>query len=136
MLRASRVLPIQRASIRVSALSTAARTVTREPNAPLDLDPSLQTLLKDVDISISRHRAREAERLKPRNHRELEMYPGENSIVDPESLEDEDGVLVNGKDPRKSPAALFGSSRIGAVVIPLELQNSITNLIEGVLLQP
>jgi hypothetical protein len=128
MFVASRVLPVRTAVLRVASISTASgRVAAHEPNTPLDLDPSLQTLLRDVDASIARHKARGA--VGGPRHRELEVSQEEIS----EGLdweEDTDGDFF-GRESRKSPAALFGSSRHGAVVLPLELQNSITSLIES-----
>lgn len=97
-----------------------------QAHRPLDLDPSLETLLKDVDISLKNYKATS----KP--PRELDIVaPNEHEILDPDSLEvleEEDAV---GRDEKKSPAAAFGSRGIGQVVLPLELQNSINVLING-----
>ena len=63
--------------------------------------------------------------------RQLEIFP-DDPILDAEEPyshwpEDE----VESRESRKSPAAAFGSRHIGAVVIPKQLQNSISRLIEG-----
>ncbi|KIK70481.1 hypothetical protein GYMLUDRAFT_32504 [Collybiopsis luxurians FD-317 M1] len=92
-------------------------------NPALNLDPSLQALLRDVDISLTRHK------VPAPSHRELDVIP-------PEFIEDNTIVAMNSEHSeqedfldRKSPAAIFGSHRIGAVVLPLEMQNSINLLI-------
>ncbi|KAF8624223.1 hypothetical protein AX15_005989 [Amanita polypyramis BW_CC] len=95
-----------------------------QPNPPLQLDPSLEALLKDVDMSLVNHK-------KAPFYKELEIFPGE--LLDTsealesnrvESAEDDIGPS------RKSPAAEFGSHRIGAVVLPSQLTNSINQLIQ------
>ncbi|KAJ3797863.1 mitochondrial small ribosomal subunit Rsm22-domain-containing protein [Lentinula aff. detonsa] len=92
-------------------------------NSSLGLDPSLQALLKDVDISLTRHKN------SVPSHRELDIISPEltegGSIT---SLEGENSVSEGSLD-RKSPAAIFGSHGIGAAILPLELQNSINILI-------
>jgi hypothetical protein len=102
-------------------------TSAGQPNAPLDLDPSLRALLKDVDISLIKRKSLE-NRTQP--HRELEVLPTGLSLVNEVDVEN-DIVDEEGSKERKSPAALFGSDRIGAVVLPLELQKSISLLISG-----
>lgn len=65
-------------------------------------------------------------------HRELTASPVEQKEPG-EDLESE-SIRFN-EEPetlgRKSPAALFGSQKIGQVVIPLQLQEAITTIIEG-----
>lgn len=103
----------------------SSNTETAQPNPPLDLDPSFQALLRDVDISLERHNPKGA---APPSRRELEALPVEGT---------EDSLLLPNDAPhdeysfRKSPAAHFGSQRIGAVILPLELQASITSIIAG-----
>ncbi|KAI0931449.1 hypothetical protein AcV7_001174 [Taiwanofungus camphoratus] len=117
----------------ISYFSTTSVASSHQPNAPLDLDPSFEALLKDADMSILRHRSRHsAEYANVRNPRELEEFPS-----DPFSSEDVMGLAESStqvedydhKESRKSPAALFGSQRIGAVVLPFELRKTITRLI-------
>lgn len=96
-------------------------------NSALNLDPSLQALLNDVDISLTRHK------VALHSHRELDVIPSEtiedSAIVaqDSEHSASEEAESLE----RKSPAAIFGSQGIGAVVLPLEMQNSINLLIAG-----
>ena len=65
--------------------------------------------------------------------RELEVL---ETISDAEGMvEDAETQDLDGPFPwsePKSPAALFGSRRIGCVVLPFELQRSILRLISGV----
>jgi hypothetical protein len=46
-------------------------------------------------------------------------------------MDDEEDYHSRPRDSRKSPAALFGSQSIGQVVLPVELQKSISMLISG-----
>ncbi|KAH9949373.1 mitochondrial small ribosomal subunit Rsm22-domain-containing protein [Amylocystis lapponica] len=107
---------ILRRPAEVSAFSSTSIVSSHQPNAPLDLDPSFQVLLKDVDISMLRQKSRHptAENPHARALRELEVFPSD---------------AASEEEARKSPAALFGSQRIGAVVLPFELQQTITRLI-------
>src|SRR5947208_2454394 len=92
MLRAGRALPLKCVPARVASLSTASHTGTgaHEPNTPMDLDPSLQMLLKDVDISIARHKARVESGVDSDLRMELEVYPGdEDGRLDLEILQDD-----------------------------------------------
>ncbi|KAF5392572.1 hypothetical protein D9757_002254 [Collybiopsis confluens] len=95
----------------------------KQVNPALTLDPSLEALLRDVDISLNNHK------LSAPSHRVLEMIPQDsirdNRILSSNSVNPEFEDLVD----RKSPAAIFGSRGIGAVVLPLEMQNSINLLI-------
>ncbi|KAF8831907.1 hypothetical protein HHX47_DHR1001279 [Lentinula edodes] len=87
----------------------------------LDLDPSLQALLKDVDISLTRHK------VSVPSHRELDIIPSE-SIEESRNTEipvPEDSL------ERKSPAAIFGSQRIGSIILPWS--NAATNYFELIL---
>ena len=109
------------------SFNTSAAT-RRQPNPPLHLDPTLQALLKDVDISLAQHKVSE-----PPEPRELDVLPTtkphSESVLDL-NLVDED-VDWSESSERKSPAALFGSQRIGAILLPVELQNSINIVING-----
>ncbi|KAK2461490.1 hypothetical protein APHAL10511_005953 [Amanita phalloides] len=101
--------------------SSTALAAGRHPNPPLHLDPSLEALLKDVDMSLLNHK-------NSSTHRELQVYPGElaertdSNIVEP--VEEDVGL------GRKSPAAEFGSQKIGAVILPSQLTKSICQLIQ------
>lgn len=119
--------------LRASPLSTSPVTHSHHPNAPLDLDPSFKALLKDVDMSLLRQKSRPSHILShggPSTPRQLELIPKETFDENSEDAwtdETEDQQLLS----RKSPAALFGSQGIGAVQLPLELQDTISRLIAG-----
>jgi hypothetical protein len=103
-------------------LKLSFKHFSTQPNPPLDLDPDLRVLLKDVDVSLKRSKTRSQ---SPRQ--ELEAYPikdlEQNSLTPDEELSE--------YAQRKSPAAHFGSQQIGAVVLPPQLQTSINLLISG-----
>lgn len=94
------------------------------PNAPLDLDPSLQDLLKSADMTMA-HRTN-THNPKP-SHRDMELIEQEGK-TSTNWIEEED---FGARGSRKSPAAEFGSRNIGAVVLPDQLQESVTRLIES-----
>lgn len=107
--------------------STSAVATSPQPNAALELDPSLKALLQDIDISLTSHKHIATKRTP----RELEAFAveGLEEAKDENSVED----ISERNEHHKSPAAQFGSKKIGAVVLPAELQESITALINGVL---
>jgi len=106
-----------------AALYSSARISRSRPNPRIDVDPDLQMLMQDVDMALNKHSKREQQ--------QLEIIPKEE-----EEEEEEPNFEDNGYEPqsnlhRKSPAALFGSQRIGAVVIPHEMQDIIQRLFSG-----
>ncbi|KAF9075038.1 mitochondrial small ribosomal subunit Rsm22-domain-containing protein [Rhodocollybia butyracea] len=107
-------------SYRALSSSTAA---LGKVNPSLNLDPSLQALLKDVDISLTRHKTSFP------SHRELDIIPPEMDLNSEITVQDPEDSFQEDSLERKSPAAVFGSKGIGAVVLPLEMQNSINLLI-------
>ena len=105
------------------------------PNPPLHLDPSLQVLLRDIDMSLKN-------RNSLRKYKELEIVSGADSphVHDlpseewsPMDMNDDIHQVEGGS--RKSPAALFGSDQIGAVILPQELRSAIDAMISGRLTQ-
>lgn len=62
-------------------------------------------------------------------HRELEAEPVEEGQSGEGPAYEEEEYFDD--THRKSPAALYGSRRIGAVVIPQQLQSAVTSIIEG-----
>lgn len=97
---------------------------SHQPNAPLDIDKSFRAILRDIDDSI-------AEQKLNRHHsvptHELTAYPTDPETTQLAYQEDEQTTRAQ----RKSPAAHFGSQRLGAVVIPQELKQTISALISG-----
>jgi hypothetical protein len=98
---------------------------SHQPNAPLDLDNSFRAILRGVDNSISEQKLKRHQP-SPDIH-ELSVYPTVSQSTELAHLDDERSARAE----RKSPAAHFGSQRLGAVVIPQELQQSIFALISG-----
>jgi hypothetical protein len=98
--------------------SSASNNLLRPP---LDLDPSLQALLKEDDITLKNSK------ILPKALRELEIL--DLSIMYHPPLDDSDSSDIKLK--RKSPAALFGAQRIGMVILPSELRSAIQQLIDG-----
>ena len=97
---------------------------------PLDLDPTLEALLKQEDMSLSAR----IEHHPPKAKRELEVIsdaPPRHEL----SMDDWTPMDISesrtGSKERKSPAALLGSQRIGMVILPLELHSAIKKLING-----
>jgi hypothetical protein len=114
--------------------STSAVAASTQPNTALNLDPSLKALLQDIDISLTSHKQIPVRR----SPRELQAFAVEEleETVDVDvdvAVEDPFEDSSERNEHRKSPAARFGSKKIGAVVLPAELQASVTALINGVL---
>ena len=97
------------------------------PNAPLDLDPALQNLLKDADMTMAHKLNAHYSKEEPPGHRHIELIEQEGMTLTNWMEEEE----LSSRGSRKSPAAEFGSRKIGAVVLPLQLQESVTRLIES-----
>ena len=93
------------------------------PNASLDLDPSLQDLLRNADMAMG-HKFN-VHHESP-GYRHMEVIE-EEGVTSTNWMEEED---LGSRGSRKSPAAEFGSRKIGAVVLPDQLQESVTSLIE------
>jgi hypothetical protein len=100
-------------------------TSSHQPNAPLELDKSFRAVLRDIDNSFSEQKLNRHHSL-PDIH-ELTAYPTDSEATELAHQDDEE----NARAPRKSPAAHFGSQRLGAVVIPQELKGTISALISG-----
>lgn len=81
----------------------------------------MQALLQDVDMSLMNHKP-----MAQPVPRELEALPIEEQEEEFEF--DEEHV---DDSHRKSPAALYGSKGIGAVVVPQQLQSTVASIIEG-----
>jgi hypothetical protein len=98
---------------------------SHQPNAPLDLDKSFRTILRDIDSSITKQKAKGPR--PPRDIHELTAFPTDSTSTERSHQDSE----LTARLERKSPAALFGSQQQGAVIIPQELQQSISELISG-----
>lgn len=91
----------------------------------------MHALLRDAEMSILRHKDRPTQSSQLR---ELEVYPNDpcadDDYMTAVELDAQESDMDNGTT-RRSPAALFGSQRIGSIVLPLELQNTINRMIAG-----
>ncbi|KAF8167449.1 mitochondrial small ribosomal subunit Rsm22-domain-containing protein [Crassisporium funariophilum] len=134
MLHASRLMARRpRSTVGLLYTSFSSSASASHPNPRLNLDPSLQSLLQDVDISL-----RNAKVEPPPPLRELEVV-ARTFMAQPHEFSEEEWLPMGQSEDyssedtssghRKSPAALFGSRQIGAVVLPLELQNAVNLLI-------
>lgn len=123
MLRLALKLARSQSLFRYAAFNSSAPNNLLRP--PLDLDPSLQALLKEDDITLKKTK------ILPKALRELEVLD-DLTIMQHPSLDDWDipDTKLKRESP-KSPAALFGSQRIGMVIFPLELRSAIQELIDG-----
>lgn len=114
----------------IARWSSNITSSSHHPNAPLDLDPAFQALLRDVEMSLQKA----ASAGPAAGPRELEVSPHDpDATVDyltsaEIDARDDD---IGGRGHKKSPAALFGSQRIGAVVLPHEMQESIQQMVAG-----
>jgi hypothetical protein len=106
-------------------LYSSAHSHNTHARSKLELDPSLEALLKDVDISLQNYKTQH-------KHRELDVLEISEDLKDTEL--DEEPSEDEGYLGRKSPAAHFGSDKIGSMVIPHELQNAINELISSMVL--
>ncbi|KAH7886180.1 mitochondrial small ribosomal subunit Rsm22-domain-containing protein [Phlebopus sp. FC_14] len=114
--------------------SSSANLHSVQPNPSLILDPSLKTLLQDVDLSVTRHKHGKNVVPRPRPSRELEALTNDEGDVEYHEMDVEDyspNELMQRRLARKSPAARFGSNQIGAVILPPELQRSVLALIQA-----
>ena len=97
------------------------------PNAPLDLDPALQSLLRNANMAMAHKFNAHHPKEEPPSHRHMELIEQEG-ITSTNWIEEEE---LGSRGSRKSPAAEFGSRKIGAVVLPDQLQESVARLIES-----
>lgn len=105
----------------------------------VDLDPSYDALMNDVEMSLLKHRSQPPAAFTGKVIKEAEYYPAipspSSSSVDSEELqeyfvfEDSEHLHEHEKRERKSPAAAFGSKQIGSVILPDELQEAISKVI-------
>lgn len=110
----------------IAALSTSLSRHAVQPNAPLELDPSMKALLRDANMSLLNHKTKHhTSDASKASLRELELLSSEAEELEELELEPDERV------GRKSPAARFGSQQVGAVILPEELQESINSIIQG-----
>ncbi|KAJ7508658.1 Rsm22-domain-containing protein [Mycena galericulata] len=127
---------LKRPSAIVSLFGSSVPVCSPQVRPPIDLDPALRDLLRDVDMSLGGNKRSRAHHLPPK--RELEEFPElrPDTLVSTGVTVSELGDLEFSESQpeedtvgRKSPAADFGSRSIGAAILPLELQNSINLII-------
>jgi hypothetical protein len=101
-------------------------------NPPLNLDPGLQALLRDVDISL-----KSSKEGLPK-HKELEIVTRANpgllhglSVTEWSPMEVGADLGDVERESRKSPSAIFGSDQIGSVILPQELLTAVEAIISG-----
>ncbi|KAF9531847.1 mitochondrial small ribosomal subunit Rsm22-domain-containing protein [Crepidotus variabilis] len=117
---------------RSAALFSTSSAQHVAPKPRLDVDPQLDVFLQDIDLSTKDLRKRSSH-----TYKELQIVP-EDSVETAYSLDlqewsplqiHDEPVAFMKREPSKSPAAIFGSNQIGAVVLPQELMNAIGSLI-------
>ncbi|EJU00040.1 Rsm22-domain-containing protein [Dacryopinax primogenitus] len=109
------------------------RSVQNAPNPPLNLDPSYEELLA-TDLSTLRRRKFPKRVIPELEHSPL-PHPNDEAHMDLdgkalEAEEDED-IEYEGREERRSIAAVYGSKRIGAVEMPFQLVSQISMMISG-----
>jgi hypothetical protein len=97
------------------------------PNQRQNIDPSLQRLLEDVDLSLLKQNRRKLKHHAAKSPVELESVP----LGEITSFEDADGVQWDDRAEKRSPEAVFGSKRIGMVTLPVELVSAVSQLVSG-----
>ncbi|KAF8841935.1 hypothetical protein BDN67DRAFT_966448 [Paxillus ammoniavirescens] len=130
-----RVLLSRSARSSVSGFSsTASAHAAPQPKPSLALDPSLKSLLQAVDMSLMTHKHGRPDEPIESPPRELEAFANDHGDIEYYDIDHQDLPFdepARHREDRKSPAARFGSDGIGAVVLPPELQRTVTALIEG-----
>ena len=81
-------LPTLAAGLSTSAAASNAAATASAPNPRMHLDPTLQALLRDVDISLINNKAKE--KYAAPKKRELEVFPQDAAVVDVEPFEEEE----------------------------------------------
>ncbi|KAJ7103114.1 mitochondrial small ribosomal subunit Rsm22-domain-containing protein [Mycena belliarum] len=125
---------LQRSSAALSFFGSSASPSFPQVNPRVDLDPALRDLLRDVDMSLGGKKQRSRgphDPLKRELQQFMELQQNTSVIVTDQAddIEFDPQEAEHDVEGRKSPAAAFGSSGIGDVVLPLELQNSINLII-------
>lgn len=111
-----RPLPSALRSVRRwASSSTQPNGQNPDVHPQIELDPSFAAVMGDISASL-----RESDKHHAYTPHELE-------VLDHLAIAQEEAPLEDTE--RKSPAAVFGSQAIGAVILPHELSDSITKLI-------
>lgn len=111
-----RPLPSALRSVRRwASSSTQPNGQDQNVHPQIELDPSFAAVMGDISASL-----RESDKHHAYTPHELE-------VLDHHAIAQEETPLEDTE--RKSPAAVFGSQAIGAVILPHELSDSITKLI-------
>jgi hypothetical protein len=129
-------------SRRIHLFPTRKFPETQRPNPGLHLDPALQQLLRDTDLSLIRSRKHREKLPRTYNPTELEGIPV-SSEEDTEAWEGyelgpdihDPGADVeawHNRSEKLSQEAAFGSKTIGQISIPLELERSMAAVIQGI----
>ncbi|KAJ7755072.1 Rsm22-domain-containing protein [Mycena maculata] len=121
----------------VSLFGSSTPVCSPQLKPPIDLDPALRDLLRDVDMSLGGNKRSRAHHTPVKRQLRLEEFPELHSDavvsggVTVSELGDDFDLSESRHDSanRKSPAAEFGSRGLGDAVLPLELQNSINLII-------
>ncbi len=100
-----------------------ATTASAAPKPRIALDPSFTILMKDIDASLAKNH----DSMHSKTLEELQVVQDFASLP----LDEGHDPMAIYEEERKSPAAIYGSEAIGAVVLPHELQDAITVLING-----
>ena len=134
MLRLALTIPARSQNLfQYAAFNSSAPINSLRP--PLDLDPSLQALLKEEDITLKHSKVlpKAIRELKVLDNLAIMEYQLSPDDWAPMSVSDtkKTVLLANLSGERKSPAAVFGSQRIGMVNLPMELKEAIKLLIDG-----
>lgn len=121
--------------LQCSYLSSTTATRYSLPNAPLNLDPSLDALLRDIDISLKNSKQGLAK------HKELKIVTGssphqEICLKEWSSMEPNADLGDVERESPKSPAAIFGSNQIGSVILPQELRFAIEAIVSRNIIFP
>lgn len=117
-----------RALVNTAKFSSSSGRSSIGPNAPLELDPSLQALLRDADMALLKHKPRENLDFGSTAAKELEVLEFDEASSEQIAETEEETTAPR---ERKSPRAKFGSRNIGSVFLPAELYEAIERVIDG-----
>ena len=111
-------------------MHSVVRQAGQVPNPRIQLDETLQEVLKSAEMSAAKLKAGHVQHSAagPSMAHELEVLEFDESWEGHDS-EELDGTIT--ETVRKSSRAAFGSQSIGSVFLPSELQGAIEKLING-----